>query len=74
MSATPRASAPTRSIRWRCSDKEYIEKCHEAGLIVNPWTVNKDFFIESLCDWGCDGVITDIPDLAREIANEKFGE
>lgn len=55
-------------------DDEYIEKCHEAGLIVNPWTVNKDYFIESLCDWGCDGVITDIPDLARDIANEKFGE
>ncbi len=51
--------------------EDYIEEAHEAGLIVNPWTVNKDFQIENLCAWGCDGVITDVPDLARSIA-EKF--
>ncbi len=51
--------------------EDYIEEAHDAGLIVNPWTVNKDFQIENLCAWGCDGVITDVPDLARSIA-EKF--
>ncbi len=48
-------------------DEDYIEDCHEAGLMVNPWTVDKDYAIERLRDWNCDGVITNLPDLAREI-------
>ncbi|MBQ3151709.1 MAG: glycerophosphodiester phosphodiesterase [Clostridia bacterium] len=54
--------------------EDYIEEAHEAGLIVNPWTVNKDFQIENLCRWGCDGVITDVPDFAREIAEKTEQE
>ena len=52
-------------------NEDYIEECHDNGLIVNPWTVNKDYSIEHLLDWGCDGVITDVPDLALEIVNRK---
>lgn len=48
-------------------DEDYIEEAHKAGLIVNPWTVDKDYAIERLRDWGCDGVITNLPDLARRI-------
>lgn len=51
--------------------EDYIEEAHDAGLIVNPWTVNRDFQIEALCEWGCDGIITDVPDFTRSIA-EKF--
>lgn len=51
--------------------EDYIEEAHEAGLIVNPWTVNQDYQIENLVRWGCDGLITDVPDFAREVA-EKF--
>ena len=53
--------------------EDYIEEAHEAGLIVNPWTVNQDFQIQRLVEWGCDGLITDVPDYAREIA-EKVGK
>lgn len=48
-------------------DDEYVSNCHKAGLIVNPWTVNKPYVIESVRDCDCDGVITDVPDLARSI-------
>ncbi len=48
-------------------DEDYIEECHAAGLLVNPWTVDKDYAIERLRDWNCDGVITNLPDLARKI-------
>ena len=50
--------------------EDYIEEAHEAGLMVNPWTVNQDFQIERLVEWGCDGLITDVPDYAREIAEK----
>ena len=52
--------------------EDYIEEAHEAGLIVNPWTVNEDFQIEALVRWGCDGLITDVPDYAREIAEKAM--
>lgn len=48
-------------------DDEYIENCHNAGLMVNPWTVDKDYAIARLNEWGADGVITNYPDLARGI-------
>lgn len=48
-------------------DEDYIADCHKAGLIVNPWTIDKPYAIERLRDWGSDGVITNYPDLAREI-------
>lgn len=53
--------------------EDYIEEAHEAGLIVNPWTVNEAYQIERLVEWGCDGLITDVPDFAREVA-EKVGK
>lgn len=51
-------------------DEEYIENCHEAGLIVNPWTIDKPHAIEWLLNWDCDGVITNYPDIAREIVDK----
>lgn len=48
-------------------DEDYIIDCHKAGLIVNPWTIDKPYAIERLRDWGSDGVITNYPDVARSI-------
>lgn len=50
-------------------NEDYIEEAHNAGIIVNPWTVNKDFAISNLFEWGSDGIITDVSDLALDIRN-----
>ncbi|MDR2753851.1 MAG: hypothetical protein LBB50_06040 [Oscillospiraceae bacterium] len=47
--------------------RDYIEECHDAGIVVNPWTVNQEHAIAALKDWNSDGVITDCPDLAMQI-------
>jgi len=47
--------------------EDYIDECHAAGVVVNPWTVNQDHGIELLRDWGADGLITDDPGLAMKI-------
>jgi len=47
--------------------QEYIDDCHAAGIVVNPWTVNQEHGIELLCEWGADGLITDDPALAMRI-------
>jgi len=46
---------------------DFIEECHEAGVQVNPWTVNHERGITALRDWGADCVITDEPALAMRI-------
>ncbi|MDR3344524.1 MAG: glycerophosphodiester phosphodiesterase [Oscillospiraceae bacterium] len=44
--------------------EEYIADAHAAGLAVNPWTVNSPDAIQYLLTLGCDGIITDTPDIA----------
>ena len=51
-------------------DEEYIQDCHKIGVMVNPWTVNPPEAMETLRDWGCDGIITDYPDVAMKITRE----
>ena len=52
-------------------NKDYIDECHEAGIVVNPWTVNMPHALAALRDWGADGAITDLPELAMGI---MYGE
>ncbi len=47
--------------------KELIEKAHENGIMINPWTVNKEKDIKKLVEMGVDGVITDVPNIAKKI-------
>jgi len=47
--------------------EDFVEECHEAGIVVNPWVVNQAHGLEALRNWGCDGVITDEPALAMKI-------
>ena len=47
--------------------QDFIAECHEAGIVVNAWTVNQDHAIELLRDWDADGIITDEPALAMGI-------
>lgn len=48
-------------------NESYVERAHEAGLIVNPWTVNSEKDIRHAIECGCDGVITDVPNIAKNI-------
>lgn len=44
----------------RASD---VDRAHEAGVLVNPWTVNDEVEIRRLIAAGVDGIITDEPDV-----------
>jgi glycerophosphoryl diester phosphodiesterase len=41
-----------------------LERCHEAGLAVNTWTVDEPERIAALAALGVDGVVTNVPDVA----------
>jgi glycerophosphoryl diester phosphodiesterase len=45
---------------------QLIEASHIAGLVVNTWTVDDPARIKQLVDDGVDGIITNVPEIARE--------
>ena len=50
--------------------EEMIEDQHRQGCWVNVWTVNELEDIKRLVHLSVEGVITDVPDLAREVVRE----
>lgn len=48
-------------------NKRMVKKAHESGIIVNAWTVNKPSDIRRMVSCGVDGVITDVPNIAKRI-------
>ncbi|MCO8043003.1 glycerophosphodiester phosphodiesterase family protein [Acinetobacter bohemicus] len=51
--------------------KEMVEKAHQNNLKVIPWTVSDIETINHLIGIGVDGVITDLPDVARKAMSEN---
>lgn len=53
--------------------KKMVEDAHQVGMKVLPWTVNDKATMNKLVTEGVDGIITDYPDLLREVMVEhKF--
>jgi len=48
-----------------------VEKCHEQGLQVIPWTVNDPKEMRALIQMGVDGIITDYPNRIKEIGIQR---
>ena len=48
-------------------DAGFVRRAHDAGLVVNVWTINDPKRMAELVDMGVDGLITDVPDVARAL-------
>lgn len=48
-----------------------IKEAQGLGLKVLPWTVNQRADMLRLMDWGADGLITDYPDVLRDLMRER---
>lgn len=46
-------------------DNNYVEKAHDSGIMVNPWTVDIPEAIDRMLRCGVDGIITDLPDVVN---------
>jgi glycerophosphoryl diester phosphodiesterase len=66
------AGAPTTwSPQFRLLDAPAVRAAQAAGLAVLPWTVNRPADMARLIEWGVDGIISDRPDLLRQVLAEK---
>ena len=50
-------------------DAAFVRRAHDAGLAVNVWTINVPERMSELLAMGVDGLITDVPDVARAIVD-----
>ncbi|NQT59624.1 MAG: hypothetical protein HQ557_11645 [Bacteroidetes bacterium] len=47
-----------------------IQKAHELGLKIIPWTINDPGIMRQFIELGVDGIITDRPDLLVAVLSE----
>lgn len=59
----------TYSPRHTLVNKKLVENCHQKSIKIIPWTVNHKKDIEKMISLGVDGLITDYPNIAREVLN-----
>jgi glycerophosphoryl diester phosphodiesterase len=52
-------------------DRAKTAEAQALGLKVLPWTVNEPAQIAALLELGVDGLITDRPDVARQVMAER---
>jgi glycerophosphoryl diester phosphodiesterase len=47
-------------------DEALVGRCHDLGLLVNTWTVDEHDRVQGLALLGVDGIVTNVPWLARQ--------
>ncbi len=52
-------------------DAQFLTTCHNKGMKVLPWTVEKKGRMEQLIALGVDGIITDYPNRLEEVVARK---
>ena len=52
-------------------NKDVVRISHEVGLPVNVWTVNEEFEMLRMIDYGVNGIITDYPLRLIELCEKK---
>jgi glycerophosphoryl diester phosphodiesterase len=58
---------PTQVRGVKVVDEKLVDTAHAHGLHVHIWTVNDPVEMEGYLDLGVDGIITDRPDLLRDV-------
>ncbi len=62
---------PVRSGLVPLVTRRTVRAYHRMGLVVQVWTVDRSMLMEKLLDRGVDGIMTDRPDLLREVFERR---
>jgi glycerophosphoryl diester phosphodiesterase len=65
------AQVPTRHGRFSPVDRRFVSAAQRRGFEVHVWTINHEERMRSLLDIGVDGLITDAPDVLREVLRSR---
>jgi len=52
-------------------DAAFVAAAHATGLAVNVWTVDDPGRMGQLVELGVDGIITNVPDVARQVVDAR---
>lgn len=61
------AQVPVRYGPLPVVDRRFVERAHRLGLQVHVWTVDDPAEMHGLLDLGVDGIMTDHPEVLREV-------
>ncbi|MGH9211496.1 MAG: glycerophosphodiester phosphodiesterase [Acidimicrobiales bacterium] len=62
---------PTRRGPVPLVTSRFVEAAHQRGLPVHVWTVNEPPEMRQLLDLGVDGLMTDAPDVLKQVMDER---
>ncbi len=65
------AQVPVRFGRIPVTTPRFIRTAHAAGLEVHVWTIDDPGQMERLLDLGVDGIMTDRPDVLRDVLQRR---
>lgn len=58
-------------VRIKLLTRARVKAIHRAGFRVHVWTIDVRDDMHTLIDWGVDGIVTDRPDLLREVLQAR---
>ena len=56
---------------WELVTRESVEFAHKVGVEMHVWTVNEEAEMQQLLDFGVDGLISDYPARALDVARRR---
>ena len=59
------------AVEARLATRSFVRQAHRAGQDVYVWTVNDPAWMLAAMSNGVDGLITDVPDLARRVVERR---
>ncbi len=66
------AQLPARWYGIPVMDRRLVRFAHRLGMEVHAWTVNRAAEMHALLDLGVDGLVTDRPDVLREVLHTRM--
>jgi len=59
------------AVSTRIASRRFVQQSHKAGKQVLVWTVNDPVTMSRMMSLGVDGIITDEPELARQVLADR---
>jgi glycerophosphoryl diester phosphodiesterase len=65
---------PEHAGRLRVVSPAFVRQAHYEGRVVQVWVVDRPADIRRLLDWGVDGIISDVPDVAVKVRDQWIAD